>query len=383
MNHSMMNKKTIATVLLAMTTLLAGAKDVRVSSFKAKGDGVTLNTQQLQRAIDACAKSGGGRVIFDTGSYLSGGLEMRSNVYLYLPEGAELQGSVRYADDYPHRAFLYAEQVEHAGIIGGGTVNGNGGHPDVLAQGFVVNDSKRPNLIFFKDCKDMRITDVHLKEAGSWTVHLFRVDGITIDRIHLRCLAQGNNDGIDVDARNVIISNSYIEAEDDGICLKSDDPAFMPENIVVSNCVIASNCNPIKFGTASKAGFRNVNITNCAITRTTESHIWDWSKEYDAVAKGTLTGLAGIAIESVDGGIIEHVNISNITMEGVITPIFIVLNHRKGTTGQVRDIHINNVTAKAEGTIPCLITGSPRTRVHDIVLRDIRVEHEGGAACVQ
>ena len=364
--------------LMALSLTAAQAKDVVVEDYGARGDGVTMNTEALQRAIDACGATGGGRVVFSPGSYLTGTICLRTGVVLCLPQGAELQGSTQYLKDYRHRALVFADGVERAGITGEGSVNGNGGHPQVLAQGFRVNDGKRPNLVFFKDCRQMRVTDVTLKEAGSWTLRLFRVDGVLVDRITLRSLAQGNNDGIDVDARNVIISNCNIEAEDDGICLKSDDADFMPENIVVSNCIIASNCNPIKFGTASHAGFRNVNITNCAIRRTSEANIFDWPSEYRQIPKGTLTGLAGIAIESADGGLIEHVNISNITMEGIITPIFICLNHRKGTTGQIRDIYINNVSARADGILPCIITGSPRTKVSDIVLRDIRVEHEGG-----
>lgn len=376
------NKTTIRRLtLLTMAGLLclgSEAKDVAVADFGVKGDGVTMNTNALQRAIDECSATGGGRVIFQPGQYLTGTIELRSNVMLYLPQGVELQGSTRYLEDYRHRALIFAEGIEHAGIMGEGTINGNGGHPEVLAQGFRVNDGKRPNLLFFRDCKQMRVTDVMLKDAGSWTLRLLRVDGVIIDRINLRSLAQGNNDGIDVDAKNVIISNCNIEAEDDGICLKSDDVNFMPENIVVTNCVIASNCNPIKFGTASFAGFRNVNISNCAIRRTSESNIFNWPREYRRIPEGTLTGLAGIAIESADGGVIEHINISNITMEGVITPIFICLNHRKGDTGRIRDISINNVTACAEGILPCIITGSSKTKVSDIILRDIRVEHEGG-----
>lgn len=364
--------------MAGMLSIAADAKDVLVADYGVAGDGMTMNTKALQRAIDDCSVTGGGRVVFSPGRYLTGSIELRSGVMLYLPHGAELQGSTRYTSDYPHRALIFADNVEHAGIMGEGVINGSGAHPDVIAQGFQVNDGKRPNLVFFRDCRQMRVTDVTLKDAGSWTLRLFRVDGVTIDRVNLRALAQGNNDGIDVDAKNVIISNCNIEVEDDGICLKSDDKNFMPENIVVTNCVIASNCNPIKFGTASAAGFRNVNISNCAIRRTSEAHIFNWPREYRQIADGTLTGLAGIAIESADGGVIEHVNIQNITMEGVITPIFICLNHRKGTTGEIRDIYINNVSARAEGVIPCLITGSPKTKVKDIMLRDIRVEHEGG-----
>ena len=78
---------------------------------------------------------------------------------------------------------------------------------------------------------------------------LFRCDGVIVDGISIFSLSMGNNDGIDVDARNVNITNCHIECDDDGICLKSDDPNFMVENITVTNCIIASNCNPIKFGT--------------------------------------------------------------------------------------------------------------------------------------
>jgi Glycosyl hydrolases family 28. len=88
--------------------------------------------------------------------------------------------------------------------------------------------------------------------------------------------------------------------------------------------------------------------------------------------------LAGIAIESADGGVVEHLTFTNITMEGIITPIFICLNQRTGNgTGVIRDIHISNITAVAEGIIPCLITGAPGSRVSEITLRDISVEHNG------
>ena len=90
------------------------AKDVSIDKYGAMGDGRTMNTENIQRAIDECASTGGGRVVFSTGSYLSCGLQLRSNVYLYLPEGCELQGSTGYTKDYPNRAFIYAKDIENA-----------------------------------------------------------------------------------------------------------------------------------------------------------------------------------------------------------------------------------------------------------------------------
>ncbi len=377
-----MDLRTLAGLCVAMGLSLwmapMRAADVDANKMGAVGDGRRMNTVVLQRAIDKCSASGGGTVYLAPGKYLSGEIQLKSHVELRLPRGVELIGSTAYTKEYPHRAFIYAEDIEDAGISGEGTINGNSTHPEVVAQGFVVNDSKRPNVIFFKNCRNMSATGIRLIDGGSWSFRLFRCDGVEIDRVSIRCLAMGNNDGIDVDAKNVIISNCNIEAEDDAICLKSDDPKFMPENIVVTNCIIASNCNPIKFGTASYAGFRNVSISNCVIKRTSESHIWNWPHDYRGIKEGTLTGLAGIAIESADGGKIEHVNIQNITMEGIITPIFIVLNHRRGTDPIIRDIHISQVTATAEGVLPSMIVGSPTTKVSDITLRDIYVEHQGG-----
>lgn len=361
----------------AMGVLTAG--NVTVTDFGAKGDGQTMNTIALQRAIDACAESGGGEVIVPPGRFLTGTIYLRSHVELVIQRGASILGSTNVPADYPVRTLIYAESVEDAGISGQGVIDGQARHPDYIARGFVVNDDIRPLGIHFQDCRNMSIRDIQLRDIDCWTLRLFRCDGVRIDNISIYCLLQGNNDGIDVDAKNVTITNCLIECDDDGICLKSDDPDFMPENITVSNCVIASNCNPIKFGTASYAGFRNVTMSNIVIRRTSESNVWDWSTEYDKVAPGTMTGLAGIAIESTDGGLIEHLSFSNIVMEGVITPIFIYMGDRKQRgTGVIRDIDFANIKAVCDGIIPCLISGMPDQRIINVTLRDITVEHQGG-----
>lgn len=352
------------------------AKDLVITDFGAVADSTTLNTEAIQKAIDTCAETGGGIVTVPAGIYLTGAINLRSHVELYLTRGAVIRGSLRIPEDYPHRALIYAENIEDAGISGDGIIDGYSNH-SYYAR-FRVNDGKRPRGIFFNRCNKMSLRDFEIRNAGSWTVRLLGCDGVNIDGITIYCLTQGNNDGIDVDAKNVRIANCNISCDDDGICLKSDLPDFMPENITVTNCVIASNCNPIKLGTSSYKGFRNVVFSNCIVRRTEKSVIWDWAKEYDKVATGTHTGLSGITIQCVDGGDIENVSFSNIIMEGCITPIFVCLNHRHGTKGSIRNLQFSNITAKADGIIPCLISGVPDARIDGIIMRDIIVEHEGG-----
>lgn len=368
------------TILLAAQNL--AANNVEVTKFGAVGDAVTLNTKALQKAIDTCAETGGGEVVVSPGTYITGTIYLRSNVELRLCRGAIIRGSYHNPEHYSARSLIVADSIENAGISGPGIIDGNARHPEFQKK-YQLNDGKRPYAIYYKDSKRMSLRDVEVRDAAGWTIRLFRCDGVIVDGISIFSLSMGNNDGIDVDARNVNITNCHIECDDDGICLKSDDPDFMVENITVTNCIIASNCNPIKFGTASWAGFRNITFSNCVIRPTTESNIWDWSTEYRHVAPKTKTGLAGIAIESVDGGIIEQVTFNNITMEGIITPIFICLNHRRmnqhtGESGIIRNLMFSNIIAKAEGIIPTLIAGTPTGRITDITLRDITVEHAGG-----
>ena len=338
---------------------------------------MTLNTEAIQKAIDTCAEAGGGVVTVPSGIFLTGAINLRSHVELYLNRGAVIRGSLRIPEDYPHRALIYADNIEDAGISGNGVIDGYSNHPSYKER-FRVNDGKRPRGIFFNRCKRMSLHDFHIRNAGSWTVRLLGCDGVDINGISIYCLTQGNNDGIDVDAKNVTISNCNISCDDDGICLKSDLPDFMPENITVTNCVIASNCNPIKLGTSSYSGFRNVVFSNCVVRRTEESVIWDWGKEYRKVDSGTHTGLSGITVQSADGGVVENISFYNIVMEGIITPIFVCLNHRHGNSGTIRNLQFNNIIAKADGIIPCLISGVPDSRIEGITLRDIIVEHEGG-----
>lgn len=348
------------------------ANDIRITQSEQSDE---VSTQLFQQAIDQCSATGGGQIYVAAGTYTVGALKMKSGVELHLSQGVLLKGSVNHPEDYKAgRGIITAKDVENIAVTGLGVIDGQGFHNNFQRYG--NNQGNRPHAIFMENCRNVTIRDIHIRNAAWWTVRLFRCDGVAIDHVNIYSHSIVNNDGLDIDSRNVTISNCRIDSDDDGICLKSDDPDFMPENIVVTNCIIGSNCNPIKLGTSSYCGFRNVTFSNIVILPPTESNVWDWSKEYREVQKGQLTGLAGIAVEAVDGGHIENLLFNNISMTGVITPIFVCLNKRNGI-GSIKNVVFSNITAKAYGIIPSLISSIPGEYIDGITIRDIVVEHVG------
>ena len=372
-----MKKITGVAMCVLMGVLPTCAADIILNELNRISGSDKPITKILQKAIDKCAESGGGTVTIPSGTFVTGSVALKDGVELHLSGGTVLKGSVNHPDDYRvGRGIITGKDVKGCSITGCGVIDGQGWHENFQRYG--NNQGNRPHAIFFEDCTDVIVKDVNVKNAAWWSFRLFRCDGVTIDNVKVYSHSIVNNDGIDVDARNVTISNCRVDSDDDGICLKSDDPNFMVENVVITNCIIGSNCNPIKFGTSSYCGFRNITVSNCVIHRPSESNVWDWSNEYPGVEKGELTGLAGIAVESVDGGIIENLHFSNISMTGIITPIFICLNGRHGV-GSLRNVTVQGLTAKALGQIPSLISGVPGGIIDGVTLRDIWVEHRGGA----
>ena len=351
------NGKSYRTGLALAALLVLGGgtmwgKDTLITDYGAVGDGSALCTQAIQKAIDECSESGGGKVIVPQGTFLSGTIFLRSHTELHLERGSRILGSVRIPEDYPVLALINADGIEDCAISGPGAIDGQSDDPlyrEMFGRG--LNDERRPFLVLFKDCRNISVKDVHLERAGNWTLRFLGCDGVLVDGVTIFSLTQPNNDGIDIEARNVRISNCLISSDDDGICLKNDRPDFTTEHVTVTNCVIASNCNPIKLGTTSYNGFRNIVFSNCVIRPAQQSNVWDWSSEYRKLSPGTVTGLSGIAVECVDGGRIENVLFSDIVMEGILTPIFVCINHRHGTGGSIKDLRFNGITAKAYGVI--------------------------------
>jgi Glycosyl hydrolases family 28 len=368
----------------------AFAQDTNIKDFGAVADGVTINTASIQKAIDQTAIKGG-RVVIPQGEFLSGTICLKSNVSIYIQKGGMLKGSPN-LKDYPentpsikgmkpHRAFwksmpsralIYADSVENIGILGEGIIDGNGRSP-----AFVTEDDNpnRPKLIFIVNCKKVRVENLRFQNTAFWLQHYFACDGVIIKGLNIYNHGNKNVDGIDIDSKNVVISDCIIDCDDDAICFKSDGNFFC-ENVVVTNCVLSTTCNFIKMGTASYTGFKNISITNCVLKRPSESLVRDWSKQSRGIAD-TLTGLAGIALEIVDGGKMDKINISNIVMSGVQTPIFIRLGSRMNPTGSLSNINISNIMATAESFITSSITAVPGFYVDNVVLNNIQFFAKG------
>jgi len=373
-----------------------GVFDVR--DYGAVGDGVTLDTKAIQAAIDACTQAGGGKVYLHNGRFLSGTIYLKSNVTLYLEAGAVLLGSTNiedfpitvpalrsYTDNYTNKSLIYAERQENISIMGRGTIDGQGTSYKGPGCGKAT-----PYMIRIIECKNVMTKDVTLRNSPMWMQHYMACDNVTIDGIFVRNWSYHCNDCIDIDGcHNVRISNCDLSSDDDALCLKSTSNGNRAcKNVTITNCVISSSSNAIKMGTESSGGFQNITIDNCAI--------------YD-------TRKAGIALELVDGGTFDRVNVSNITMDNVKCVILIRLGNRARTykpgmkkpgVGSMKNIIISNIQASLKthpkgvwawrcwGThyytgdgLPShigSITGLPGFPVENVTLENIRVKFGGG-----
>jgi polygalacturonase len=345
---------------------------VSVRDYGAAGDGAKLDTLALQAAIDACAGAGGGTVYFPPGRYLSGTLFLKSRIALHLEGGATLLGSANredypttvpavrsYTDNYTVRSLIYAENLDQIALEGHGTIDGQGG---TLKGAY----KDRPYLLRIIGCREVGVRGLTLRNAAMWVQHYLACEGVCLDSIRVESTCNTNNDGIDIDGcERVRIANCDIRSGDDALVLKSTQERPC-RNVVVTNCVLSSRCNAFKLGTESNGGFENIVMSNCAI--------------YD-------TRISGIALELVDGGTLERVSISNVTMHNTRSAIFIRLGNRARPfkagmerigTGRLRHVRISDVQAFGADAIGCSITGLPGHPVEDVALENITVSFAGG-----
>lgn len=339
------------------------------------GDGITLNTRPLQAAIDRCAAAGGGVVQIPAGRYLTGTIHLRSHVTLLLEPGSVLLGSTRledypmlrdampsYTSNYTQRCLIRADGAEDVAIHGAGAIDGNG---TAFAGKYLV----RPYLMRFVGCHGVHISGITLRNPAMWTQHYLECEDVLIEGIRVRSRRpRVNNDGIDVDScRRVRIADCDIDAGDDAIVLKATTHSPC-RDVVVTNCVLSSLCNAFKLGTESSGGFDNIVFSNSSI--------------YD-------TELAGIALETVDGGDLRRVSISNIVIRNTRYPIFLCLGNRarpitadapRPGIAAFSGVMIRGIIAEASSPLGCVLAGLPGHPLQDVLLEDIQLTVPGGGA---
>lgn len=389
------------------------ALEFNVLDFGAIGDGRTLNTVAIQQAIDQAHQQVlGGTVVFPKGKFLTGSIELKGNVHLYLREGAVLLGSTHpkdytamdgegrpiapKKDDNSQLALILARQAHHIKISGKGVIDGQGRalaltidslhhtgrqiDPNYTTELMRPNERVRPKLFRFSQCNHVNIHDLTLQNSASWGLSFELCTDLEIKKIKLINRAYWNNDGMDItDCRDVRVTHCDVNSADDGICLKSYYPGYTNDGIYIAHCTIRSSASAIKFGTASYGGFKNVTI----------EHI----KVYD-------TFRSAIAIESVDGGLIENIKVHNIVAKNTGNAIFIRLGHRDGASpGIIRNVHIKNMKVEIpfgrpdvkydmrgpevpffHNPFPASIVGIPGHRIDGVVLENISITYPGRAS---
>ncbi len=390
-----MKIKIILSISLLLLTFGMQAKDYPASFFGIESNGTTLNTTSIQKGIDYIHENGGGRLVFSVGRYVTGSIYLKSNVTIHLGEGAIILASLNPFDYNRHgywTSMIFALDQQNIGITGKGVIDGRGYELalNVLAmvqkgviKGYGMDQDRakeglRPHNIYFKGCDGILIQGININNPASWNQQYDQCKNVLVENISVDSKNYWNNDGIDiVDCDSVIVRNSYFDASDDGICLKSHRPELICQNIEIYNNVVRSSASGIKFGTYSVGGFRNVKIVNNTV--------------YD-------TYRSAITFASVDGGVLENIMVDSLKALNVGNAIFLRIGERKpGKKASMKDIRISNVyveiaATKAdkgypyEGPVehlprnisPASIVGALDVPIENVSLKNIEIHYPGG-----
>ncbi len=368
-----------------------------------------LEGDAIQAQIDAASAGGGGTVTLPVGLWTIEPLRLKNGVTLRVPTGCTLYGSLD-VDAYRSRgcsSLIYAEGAEHLALEGGGRIDGRGAFfpfpqpkpgkkatkkdaaakKDAAKAKSAKNEKEkkrsswRPHLVDLRNCRDVRVEGLTLENGGSWTFNPRGCDGVVVRNVTLWSHVNHCNDGLDISSKNVLIENCTVDADDDALVFKTPQPDIVVANVEVRNCTFASSCNAIKFGTETHGAISNVTIHDCRIVPPTAHARFDWRTNSPGVAN-YLTGLAGVAVETVDGGQLDNVTVRNLTIAGSMTPLFVRLGARnpprEGRATYLRNVRFENVKGKAGGRIACSVTGVPGLKPENIVFRNVELTFPGG-----
>ena len=348
-------------------------------SFGAKHDGVTYDTEAIQKAINACAGTGGS-VVLKSGQYLTSELTLRGGMTFDLVKGAVLLGGTN-AADYPvliptdtpskanTRSLVYACKADNLVIEGAGVIDGRCKMVQMSGK-----EPQRPSLIRIFQSTNVIVRDVTFRNPRMWTQVYSECTNLLIERVTVDAPPYCPNlDGMDIcDSRDVTVRNCLVKSEDDCICLKSHGARGLANITVENNRMTSYHANAIKLGTATVGPVSHLVIRD---------NVVDFAK------------YGGLCIESVDGSNVSDVVVKGLKMHKVAQPLFIRLAHRSGNhsatdlepsdraSGSIDGVLIeglHSVNPHAQTLPSCSITGIPGAKVRNVTLRDCSFIMPGG-----
>ena len=337
----------------------------------------TAALSDLQARIDACSAAGGGVVRVAAGLHHTPALRLKTGVTLHLERDAVLQAGTNAADfaATDGHAFILADGVDHVAIEGEGVIDGGG----ELFPPASLTVRQQPRIVWFRDCRDVRIEGVRLRNGRRWSCYFERCDGVVARKVSIRSKWQRCCDGFDIECRNAIIEDCDIETEDDAIVFKARCSSYVVENVTVRRCRLATNCALIKVGTETLGTIRNITVEDCDCRRMDYSFRPDLNKGLPfadgRMPVGPMANF-GIALGVLDGGRLEDVVIRRVALNDVsAVPIFIRLASRADRilpgVSFLRNVLIEDVTGTGQSDIGCSITGLPDLRPSNITLRNV------------
>ena len=397
---------------------IGGESVLNVRTLGATGDGTTLDSPAINKAIETASAAGGGTVHFPAGNYLSYSIRLKSNISLYLDQGATIIAADTPLEGFPadsgkgydaaepktawdayqdyghnhwHNSLIWGEDIHDFSILGPGLIWGRGlsrgaGGTDKGRLPRAENPGVGNKAIGLKNCRNVLLRDFSILKGGHFGILATGVDNFTVDNLKI----DTDRDGIDIDCcKNVRVSNCSVNSPwDDGICPKSSFAlgySRPTENVTITNCFVTAKyqlgtmldgtfkewpadtktprTGRIKCGTESNGGFKNIAISNCV-----------------------FEGCRGLALESVDGALLEDIAITNITMRELTSaPLFLRLGSRMrgpagAPIGALRRVLISNVVSYNSGSpLPAIVSGIPSNLIEDLQINDVYLHQAGGA----